>query len=173
MNKKPLDALFRAVEILIAVFLAVMIFLVFMNVVFRYLFSRGFAWSEEVARLCFIYLVYLGAIGAARDNRHLLVESVLSRVPEAAQKIIYLAVQCVIIWLMALLASGSFALAKQNLKDSMVATGYPVFLIHGIGVITGAAIIIISVANIYRMFVLKTPVIKLISARDEDGGSVE
>ncbi|MDR0569268.1 MAG: TRAP transporter small permease [Spirochaetaceae bacterium] len=168
MSKKPLDALFRGVEILIAVFLAVMIFLVFMNVVCRYVFSKGFAWSEEIARLCFIYLVYLGAIGAARDNRHLLVESVLSRVPPVAQKTLYLLAQGIIIWLMATLAIGSFTLAKQNLNDRMVATGYPVFLIHSVGVVSGLAIIIIALANIYRLFALKMSVTALITARDSD-----
>ena len=48
---KKFDLLFRGVEVLMAFFLAVMIFLVFANVVLRYLFSTGFAWSEEVARL--------------------------------------------------------------------------------------------------------------------------
>ena len=43
--KKILDTLFKGTEILIAFFLAVIITLVFANVVLRYLFSRGFAWS--------------------------------------------------------------------------------------------------------------------------------
>ena len=72
--KKLTDKLFKTIEILIAVFLACMILLLFMNVVLRYVFNTGFVWSEEIARLCFIYLVYLGAIGAARDNRHLLID---------------------------------------------------------------------------------------------------
>ncbi|MDR2113401.1 MAG: TRAP transporter small permease subunit, partial [Candidatus Accumulibacter sp.] len=78
--KNFLDTLFRGVEILMASFLTVMIAMVFMNVVLRYVFSMGFAWSEEIARLCFIYLVYLGAIGAMRDNQHLIIDSLLSRV---------------------------------------------------------------------------------------------
>ena len=75
--KKVIDKIFHGLEILIAIFLAIMIFLMFMNVVLRYLFSKGFAWSEEIARICFIYLVYLGSIEAAKDNRHLLIDTVL------------------------------------------------------------------------------------------------
>lgn len=165
MNK--FNALFRGIEILIAFFLAVMIALVFANVVLRYCFSTGFAWSEEVARLCFIYLVYLGAIGAMRDNQHLGLDSVLARVPERAQKVIYFLVQVAIIWVMVILTQGSWQLVIQNLADRWVATQIPVFLVYGVGLITGIAIIILALANIYRLAVLKISVNALLSIRDE------
>jgi TRAP-type C4-dicarboxylate transport system permease small subunit len=167
--KKILDTLFKAVEVLIAVFLAIMIILVFMNVVFRYLFSKGFAWSEEIARLCFIYLVYLGSIGAMRDNRHLLIDSVLSRVPVFLQNIIYALIQLCIIWLMTVLTLGSWGLVLQNLNDKWVATKFPTFLVYASGLITGIAIGIIALANLFRMIVLKIPVSDLIKIPDDTG----
>lgn len=165
--KKVLDTLFKGIEILIAFFLAVMITLVFANVVLRYLFSRGFAWSEEIARLCFIYLVYLGSIGAMRDNRHLLIDSFLGRIPVLCQKIIYALVQICIIWLMGILTAGSWGLAAQNLHDKWVTTHFPTFLVYTAGIITGVAIGIIALANMFRMFVLKIPVPELIKIRDD------
>lgn len=165
MNK--FNALFRGIEILIAFFLAVMIALVFANVVLRYCFSTGFAWSEEIARLCFIYLVYLGSIGAMRDNQHLGLDSVLARVPERAQKVIYFLVQVAVIWVMVILTQGSWQLVIQNLADRWVATQIPVFLVYGVGLITGIAIIILALANIYRLAVLKISVNALLSIRDE------
>jgi TRAP-type C4-dicarboxylate transport system permease small subunit len=165
--KKLLDTLFKGVEILIAFFLAVMIILVFTNVVFRYVFSKGFAWSEEIARLCFIYLVYLGSIGAMRDNRHLLIDSVLVRVPVMWQKIIYALVQAGIIWLMAILTMGSWGLVVQNLRDRWVATQFPTFLVYAIGMVTGIAIAIIAVANLCRLVIFRIPVPELIKIRDD------
>jgi TRAP-type C4-dicarboxylate transport system permease small subunit len=164
---KFLDALFKGIEILIAFFLAVMIFLVFANVVLRYLFSKGFAWSEEIARLCFIYLVYLGSIGAMRDNRHLLIDSILGRIPVLWQKIIYSLVQICIIWLMGILTVGSWGLAVQNLHDKWVATHFPTFLVYTAGIITGIAITVIAVANLFRLFILKISVPELIKTRDD------
>jgi TRAP-type C4-dicarboxylate transport system permease small subunit len=165
--KKFLDTLFRGVEILIAFFLAVMIVLVFMNVVFRYLFSIGFAWSEEIARLCFIYLVYLGSIGAMRDNRHLLIDSVLNRLPVLGQKILYALIQVCIIWLMVILIQGSWGLVLQNLNDNWVATKFPTYLVYASGLITGIAIGIIAVANLFRLIILKISVADLITIRDD------
>lgn len=165
MNK--FNTLFRGIEVLIAFFLAIMIALVFVNVVLRYGFSTGFAWSEEISRLCFIYLVYLGAIGAMRDNQHLIIDSILTRIQPAAQKAVFLLVQAGIIWVMVVLSMGSWQLVIQNLGDRWVATQFPVFLIFGVGLVTGVAIILLSLANIYRLVVLKLSVSELISVRHE------
>ncbi|MDR1709489.1 MAG: TRAP transporter small permease [Candidatus Accumulibacter sp.] len=167
--KKFLDKLFRGVEILMAVFLTVMIVLVFMNVILRYVFSSGFAWSEEVARLCFIYLVYLGSIGAMRDNQHLIIDSLLTRIPVWAQKSLYFLIQASIIWVMGILTVGSWHLVVQNLNDRWVATQYPIFLVYAIGVVTGVSIIVIALANLYRLFALKLSVAELVSVREDSG----
>ena len=163
------NALFRGVEILIAFFLTVMTVLVFMNVLLRYFFSTGFAWSEEIARLCFIYLVYLGSIGAMRDNQHLIIDSILTRIPVLAQKTIYTLVQAGIIWVMGILIMGSWQLVVQNLGDRWVATQFPIYLVYAIGLVTGVSITIIALANLYRLAVLGMSVGELLTIRDESG----
>jgi TRAP-type transport system small permease protein len=166
--RKFMDGLFRTIEVLIAIFLAAMIFLVFVNVVLRYIFNKGFAWSEEIARLCFIYLVYLGSIEAARDNRHLLIDSLLLKFPEHIQKIVYVLIQICIIWLMWKLTLGSWGLVVQNLYDRWVATGFPTYLVYTSGLITGIAIIIISIGNIFRLIFLKESVSILVKSSGEN-----
>lgn len=79
------DKLFRSIEILIAIFLGAMIFFTFMNVVLRQ-FGIGFPWSEEIARICFIYLIYLGAIIAARENQHLMIDTLICKLPPWARR---------------------------------------------------------------------------------------
>lgn len=167
MNRLNLNLLFRSIEALMAFFLAVMIVLVFTNVVLRYVFSTGFEWSEEIARLCFIYLVYLGAIGAMRENQHLIIDSVLSRIPDIWQKVIYFLVQAGIIWMMVVLIRGSWQLVMQNLGDRWVATQFPIYLVYAVGLVTGVSIIVIALANLYRLIVLKRPVSELLSVRHE------
>ncbi len=161
--KSILDKLFKGIEVLIAVFLAVMIFLMFANVVLRYLFSKGFAWSEEIARICFIYLVYLGSIEAAKDNRHLLIDSVLLKLKPVPQKIVYCLIQGIVIWLMGILTVGSWGLMKQNLHDRWVATQLPIWIVYLAGAILGVAIILISITNLVHLLVQKKPVAELIA----------
>jgi TRAP-type C4-dicarboxylate transport system permease small subunit len=163
MNK-VLAKVFKGIEILISTMLGVMIILVFANVVARKVFNHGFVWSEEIARICFIYLVYLGAIGAMKDNNHLLVETVLVRVPKKIQKFLYAFIQILIIWLMYILTMGSFGLVLQNINDRWVATQIPVPFIWISGAIAGSAISLIAIVNLFRLFVLKNTVEELISA---------
>lgn len=144
-----------------------MIGLVFLNVILRYFFETGLVWSEEVARLCFIYLVYLGTVGAARENRHLGVETILEKVPGKLQKGLYTAVQLIILWVMVLLVQASWALSSLAVGDNWVATGYPRSLIYAIGVLTGVAIGLIALANLYRLYLMRLSVAELIAVPDQ------
>jgi len=167
-----LNGLFRGVEILMVLLLGAMIFFVFLNVVLRFLFDTGLAWSEEVARLAFIYLVYLGTIGAYRDNRHLGVETLIERVPAVAAKVLYAVVQLIVIWVMFLLALGSWDLAAQTMNDRWVATQFPRWLVSGIGALTGGAIIVIALVNLYRLVVRKESVEHLMAIVEHDADDV-
>ena len=62
-----------------------MVIAVFMNVVLRYTAGTGFASSEELARLLFVWLVCMGAILASAENRHLGFDLVQSRLPRRAR----------------------------------------------------------------------------------------
>jgi hypothetical protein len=63
-----------------------MVLRVFSNVVGRYGFGAGFAGAEEVARLLFVWLVFLGAILALRRRAHLGVELVVQRLPAGLRR---------------------------------------------------------------------------------------
>ncbi|MDR0382534.1 MAG: TRAP transporter small permease [Spirochaetaceae bacterium] len=167
MNK-ILDALFKVIEVMIAVFLAMMIALVFLNVVGRYVFNVGFVWSEEISRLCFIFLVYLGSIEAMRGNRHLLIDALLIKTPKAVGKALYALIQVCIIWLMAILVRGSWGLVIQNRNNRWVTTGFPAHVVHFFGIILGVSIALIAAYNLVRLFILKIPVEDMVAIRDEE-----
>lgn len=168
-----LNALFKGIEVLISIALAVMILLVFTNVILRFIFDTGFAWSEEVARICFIYLVYLGSIEAMRDNRHLLIDSVIIRLPSTAQKLLYTLIQALIIWLMTALTAGSYGLMLQNYHNKWVATGLPVWLVYLAGFIMGLSILLLAAGNIFKLWIMKYTVKDLITPQDEGASTLE
>ncbi len=63
-----IDRCCRWINLLIALALAVMVVMVFGNVVLRYAFNSGIAISEEVSRWLFVWITFLGAIVAVRDT---------------------------------------------------------------------------------------------------------
>jgi TRAP-type C4-dicarboxylate transport system permease small subunit len=76
----------RVIDMLIAAALAVMVVLVFGNVVLRYGFNSGIAVSEEVSRWLFVWLCFMGAVVAMKDGAHLGTDMLVSRLPVAGKK---------------------------------------------------------------------------------------
>ena len=65
--KNIANKLFNGIQILLGLMLAIMIALVFLNVILRFFFNSGLVWSEELSRYVFVYVVYLGAIVAMKE----------------------------------------------------------------------------------------------------------
>src|SRR3712207_9594758 len=84
--KSLIDGYFWLLKGLIALFLAVMVVLVFGNVVLRYAFNSGITVSEELSRWLFVWLTLLGAIVAMREHGHLGVDSLVKRLPTSGKK---------------------------------------------------------------------------------------
>jgi len=147
---RALDKLFKLVEVLMASMLGLMIVLVFMNVILRYFFDSGITWSEEMARYLFIWIIYIGAIGAMRDNTHLGVDTVIRRMPPKLQKVAYLLGQMVILAMMLLLLDGSWELTLLNVDSKASATNIPLTLIYGVGLVTSFCISLNVLGNCYK-----------------------
>ena len=69
----------RGLEGLCALMLAAMVVLLFIQVVGRYGFENPPDWTEELARMVFIYLTFVGGALAIVRNAHLRIESFHAR----------------------------------------------------------------------------------------------
>ncbi|MBK6600992.1 MAG: TRAP transporter small permease [Betaproteobacteria bacterium] len=76
---------FRALELLLAALLLAMVVMVFGNVVLRYVFNSGITMSEEMSRVFFVWLTFIGAVVAMRDNAHLGMTNVVDRLPRTGK----------------------------------------------------------------------------------------
>ena len=85
-----IDRACKCLEFLIALGLAIMVVLVFGNVVLRYGFNSGITLSEEVSRWLFIWCTFLGAIVALREHGHLGVDMVVGRLPRWGKQLFIL-----------------------------------------------------------------------------------
>lgn len=55
------------------------VFLIFLQVVMRYVFRNSLSWSEELARYVFLWQIWLGASFAVKEHRHLRIEMIVDR----------------------------------------------------------------------------------------------
>ena len=87
MLQKLIDGYCRLISYLIAAVLAVMVVLVFGNVFMRYAFNSGFTLSEELSRWLFVWLTFLGAVVALRENGHLGTDMLVGKLSPMGKKI--------------------------------------------------------------------------------------
>jgi TRAP-type C4-dicarboxylate transport system permease small subunit len=111
----------RLIGYLIAAALLAMVVLVFGNVVMRYAFNSGFTVSEELSRWLFVWLTFLGAVVALRDNAHLGTDMLVGKLGPKGKRIcmgLSLALMLYCLWL---LFQGSLEQYKLNVdSDSPV-----------------------------------------------------
>jgi TRAP-type C4-dicarboxylate transport system permease small subunit len=105
-------------EFLIAVALAVMVVLVFGNVVLRYAANSGIAMSEELSRWLFVWMTFLGAVVAMRDHAHLGSDMVVSRLPPWGKKVCLVVGYVLMLFICWLLFKGSLDQTRINLTTT-------------------------------------------------------
>ena len=87
MLQKLIDQTCRVLSLLMVLCLALMVVMVFGNVVLRYGFNTGITVSEELSRWLFVWMTFLGALVALRNHAHLGTDSLVSRLPVLGKKI--------------------------------------------------------------------------------------
>lgn len=78
----------RTEEYLAVVLLVAMTALVGTQVAARFLFSVGFSWMEELARVAFVWVVFLGAVVAMRRCLHIRVTAGIRALPARLQPLV-------------------------------------------------------------------------------------
>ncbi|MDO8774800.1 MAG: TRAP transporter small permease [Burkholderiaceae bacterium] len=106
--KKFIDMYCKGISYLIAAALALMVVLVFGNVFMRYAFNSGFSVSEELSRWLFVWLTFLGAVVAVRDNGHLGTDMLVGRLGPTGKKMCMGLSLVLILFCLWLLFKGSY-----------------------------------------------------------------
>jgi TRAP-type C4-dicarboxylate transport system permease small subunit len=142
-----IDHLFNG---LMAIALSVMCIIVFGNVLLRYLFNSGITWSEEVARYLFVWLVLLGSVMVLKDNGHLGVETVIKMLPKPLKRTVYIVSNVIVLYILCLVVEGSWKMTVMNAHSYGPATGMPLSMIYGTGVVMGVGMVLVTLFNLYR-----------------------
>src|SRR5450631_3337912 len=151
MIARLVEGYFRLLRFLIASFLALMVVLVFGNVVLRYGFNSGITISEELSRWLLVWLTFLGAIVAVREHSHLGVDSLVRMLGPAGKRICFIINYCLMLFADWLLLSGSWRQTIINIDDRAPATGLSIAIFYFVGVIFGVSAGVILLYDLYRV----------------------
>ncbi|KLN57300.1 2,3-diketo-L-gulonate TRAP transporter small permease protein YiaM [Variovorax paradoxus] len=140
------------IEALIAAALAVMVVLVFGNVVLRYGFNSGITVSEEVSRWLFIWMTFLGAVVALKEHGHLGVDMVVQKLPPIGKKICLVVGHAVMLYIVWLLFQGSVTQARINWDVTAPVTGASMAVVYVSGVVFSVLAGFLLALDLLRLF---------------------
>ncbi len=75
-------------EFIIIPLIFAMSFIIFIQVITRYVFHNSLTWSEELARYLFVWLVYFSVSFTARRQKHIRIDAAINLYPKAMRPII-------------------------------------------------------------------------------------
>ena len=140
----------RVLDALSGLCLAVMVVLVFGNVVLRYTLNSGITVSEELSRWLFVWLTFMGAVVALREHGHLGTDALVSRLPAVGKKACLVLAQIAMLYVSWLLLSGSWAQMLINWETEAPVTGASVGIFYASGVLMGGSGMAILLHDLLR-----------------------
>src|SRR4051812_27240836 len=98
--------------------LALMVVMVFGNVVLRYGFNSGITMSEELSRWLFVWMTFLGAVVAMRKHAHLGTDTVVARLPLVGKKVCFVVAHVLMLFICVLMAQGGWKQVVINYETT-------------------------------------------------------
>ena len=151
MIKKIIEGYCKVLNLFTAASLAIMVVLVFGNVVMRYGFNSGITMSEELSRWLFVWLTFMGAIVAMKDGAHLGSDTLVSRLPLKGKKICFVTGHVLMLWVCWLLFKGSYDQALINWDTTSAVREGARAIFYACGMVAAVFIAVIWLNKLWRL----------------------
>ena len=163
------DALFFVLKVAAALCLALMIVLVFGNVVLRYAASEGIASAEELSGWCLVWITYIAGLIALREHGHLGFDSFVRMLPPAGRRACLVLAQLLMIGLTAMFLVGGWEQTRINLDTRASAFDASLGWVYGMSLLFGAVGILVLLNDLYRTATGKLRAEELVMVESEGG----
>lgn len=145
-----LRVLLGAAKISIIAISVLMVFVTLAQVVFRYLIEAPLPWSEELARYCFVWIVFLGgAIGLSRGV-HLGVDLLVNLLPTRPRKALEALTSAMIAVFAGAVIYASYPVINMNMMQRSPALGVQMSWIYIAIPVSMALIFLICAERVIR-----------------------
>jgi TRAP-type C4-dicarboxylate transport system permease small subunit len=165
---RVIDGYCRLLDALIAAALALMVVLVFGNVVLRYGFNSGITVSEELSRWLFLWMTFLGAVVAMKEHAHLGSDMLVSRLPRIGKRISLIAGQLLMLYVTWLVFKGSLDQTRINWDATAPVTGWPLAVVYASGVVFAVSVAVLLVRETWRALTGRVRDEELVMVKEEE-----
>jgi TRAP-type C4-dicarboxylate transport system permease small subunit len=142
----------KYVQALMAACLAVMTGAVFLNVLLRYGFGSGIAASEELSRLLFVWMVFIGATAAYPMGEHMAFTSIVASFQNRPKTMAVLKVliRLLVVATCVLLGHGAWQQVAVGMASESVVMGYNTALLPLPVLLSSAAIGVMALKELIQ-----------------------
>ena len=165
---KLINQFCKLLGVCIALMLALMVVLVFTNVVLRYALNSGIAISEELSRWLFVWLTFLGAVIALQEGAHLGTDTLVSRLPVAGKKACLAVGHLLMLFICWLLFKGSWDQVVINLESTSAAMEASMAWFYGCGVVFAVLAAVILLNRLWRLATGQLSETELVGIRESE-----
>lgn len=151
MLQKLINQYCRFLSFLIVVALALMVVLVFTNVVLRYAFNSGITVSEELSRWLFVWLTFMGAIVALNEHGHLGTDFLVGRLSPRGKKICLGIGHVLMLYMAWLIFQGTLAQVRINWDSTSAAMEVSMAIFYGCGLMFAVSAAVILLNELWRL----------------------
>lgn len=162
------DLFFKLAEVTLVTMLSIMVIMVFGNVVLRYGFNSGIMSSEELSRYFFIWITFLGAIVAMRENAHLGLDTVIRLLPRAGKRFCFGLSNALMLMCCALMFYGTYKQHGINATTRSPILELPMSWVYGVGYVTSIAMGLMIAAKLVQLALGKFNDDDLIQVQDSE-----
>lgn len=148
--KRFADGMFHLLKIGAAGVLALMVVLVFTNVVLRYAVNKGITVSEELSSWCLVWVTYFSALVSLREHGHLGFDGFVKKLPVAGQRIAHALALLLMIGATGLFLVGSWQQTVINLDVEAPASGLSQGWLYGTGIVFSVVALLVLAADLWR-----------------------
>lgn len=135
-------------ENLIFLMFLVMVVIVFVNVVGRFFFQKGITESEELAKILFVWITFIGTVLCFYEGKHIAVDVLLIFLPPKIRKVFDVVSNLLVTVILALVAWYGISFVKTSFGMVSPLTKIPQPVIHLILPVSFVIMIAMNIRNL-------------------------
>ena len=148
--RKVIDCIFRGMQKLLTLLMAILIFPVTMQILARYTeLVPNFIWTEEISRFCLIWIIMLGASVAVREGTHFDVDVLPHPKTPAGLALSRIVVHTAIFLVALIFLAFGWRFARFGYDQSSELTGINMISIHIAWPVAGLAWVLFILEKFY------------------------
>ena len=146
--KKIID---KAVDAFLGILVILMTIVVSVSVFYRYVLNHPLSWSEEVTRLFIVWLSFVGAYAAMRENKHIGFDLFVAKMSPPVRRVIALFGQTLVAVFLVVVVREGFVFSREFLAVTMPYTNIPIgWFYYSVFPVSGILMLVQTLISVFR-----------------------